>query len=129
MKIHWNLEIGIWCFQTLSGEYRNHRFISAGIIRRESEKTGWTNPSGFVSLRAMAQPESKLVTPASLAVDAVLVTAFFLYLYSLVSTHVPSRDPKMILLWGGLCSACMSAVFWLCIQMFRVVLRAQRERK
>jgi hypothetical protein len=57
----------------------------------------------------------------------VLVVAFFAYLYSVVSTHVPSTDPKMIVLWGGLCAACMSAVFWLCIQMFRVVLRAQRE--
>ena len=74
----------------------------------------------------MAQPETKHVTPVSLAVDAVLVIAFFLYLYSLVSPHVPSRDPKMILIWGGLCAACMSGVFWLCIQMFRVVLRAQR---
>jgi hypothetical protein len=75
----------------------------------------------------MSQPEQKHTSPASLAVDAVLVVAFFAYLYSVVSTHVPSTDPKMIVLWGALCAACMSAVFWLCIQMFRVVLRAQRE--
>lgn len=78
----------------------------------------------------MAQPEEKLVTPVSLLVDAILVLGFFLFLYSLVSKHVPSNDPRMILLWGGLCAACMSGVFWLCIQMFRVVLRAQlRARK
>ena len=77
----------------------------------------------------MSQPEQKHTSPASLAVDAVLVVAFFAYLYSVVSTHVPSTDPKMIILWGGLCAACMSAVFWLCIQMFRVVLRAQREAR
>jgi hypothetical protein len=80
-----------------------------------------------VSFRAMAQSENHRPTAASLAIDAVLVLAFFAVLYRLVSPHVPSNDPKMILLWGGLCSACMSGVFWICLQMFRVVLRAQRE--
>jgi hypothetical protein len=75
----------------------------------------------------MVPPDQKHTTPVSLAVDAVLLVAFFLFIYSLVSSHVPSNDPKMILLWGGLCSACMTGVFWLCIQMFRVVFRNQRE--
>ena len=75
----------------------------------------------------MPQPETKLVTPASLAVDAVLVIAFFVYMYGVVSTHVPSKDHRMVLLWGAAGSACLSAVFWLTIQMFRVVLRVQRE--
>jgi hypothetical protein len=74
----------------------------------------------------MADSEQKLVTPASLAVDAVLVIAFFAYMYSVLSTHVPSRDPHMILLWGALSSACLTGVFWLALQMFRVVYRAQR---
>ncbi len=73
----------------------------------------------------MAQSETKSVTPVSIVVDAVLVIAFFLYLYHLVAPHVPSTNPKWIMIWGGLCAACMSGVFWLCIQMFRVVLRAQ----
>lgn len=80
----------------------------------------------------MAQPETKYTTPASLLVDAILVIAFFLYLYSLVAPHVPTNEKSMTILWGGLCAACMSGVFWLCIQMFRVVLRGQiadRKRK
>jgi hypothetical protein len=77
----------------------------------------------------MAQPEKKTTTPASIAVDAVLVIAFFVFLYTIVSPHVPSNDPRMVKLWGGLTAACMSGVFWLCIQMFRVVLRAQREAR
>ncbi|MFA6961576.1 MAG: hypothetical protein WC205_12550 [Opitutaceae bacterium] len=68
----------------------------------------------------------KLTSPASLACDAVLVIAFFLYLFSLVKSHVPSNDPNMILLWGGLAAGCMSGVFWLAVQMFRVVFKAQR---
>lgn len=78
-----------------------------------------------VSFGPMAQSESKLHTPASLAVDAILVLGFFLFIYRIVAPHVPSNDKSMILLWGGLCAACMSGVFWLCVQMFRVVLRAQ----
>lgn len=74
----------------------------------------------------MSSPERKLTTPVSLAVDAVLVIAFFVYMYTVVESHVPSNDKAMVLLWGGLCSACMTAVFWLCIQMFRVTLAAQR---
>ncbi len=77
-------------------------------------------------LASMAQPETKLTSPVSLLVDAVLVVAFFVFIYTIVSPHVPSNDKSMILLWGGLCAACMTGVFWLCIQMFRVVLRAQR---
>jgi hypothetical protein len=74
----------------------------------------------------MAQSETKLTTPASLLVDAILVIAFFLFIYWLVSPHVPSNEKKYIVLWGGACAACMTGVFWLCVQMFRMVLRAQR---
>ncbi len=77
----------------------------------------------------MSQSEQKLVTPASLLVDAVLVVIFFIYMYTVVSTHVPSADPKMIFIWGALTSSCLTAVFWLALQMFRVVYRAQREAK
>ena len=77
----------------------------------------------------MSTPLGKLTSPASIAVDAVLVIAFFLYLYSLVAPHVPSRDPKMIMFFGAACAACMSGVFWLAIQMFRVVFKAQRMAK
>jgi len=78
---------------------------------------------------AMAQPAEKLTSPVSLVVDAVLVIGFFLYLYSLVSTHVPSPNPKWVMFWGAMCAACMTGVFWLCVQMFRVVLRAQLAAK
>jgi len=83
-----------------------------------------SNPD--VCFRRMSQSPQKLTSPASLAVDAVLVVAFFIFMYFMVEIHVPTNDPAMRLLWGGLSAACMAAVFWLCIQMFRVVLRAQR---
>jgi hypothetical protein len=33
----------------------------------------------------------------------------------------------MILIWGLACSSCLTAVFWLALQMFRVVAKAARE--
>jgi RsiW-degrading membrane proteinase PrsW (M82 family) len=76
----------------------------------------------------MAQPEKKsAVTPVSLIVDAILVGGFFALMFSLFRIHVPSNDPKMITLWAALAAACISGVFWLAIQMFRVVYRAQKE--
>lgn len=77
----------------------------------------------------MAQSETKLVTPVSLVVDAVLVLAFFVFIYRLVAPHVQSYDKTNILIWGGLTAACMSAVFWLALQMCRVVYRAQKAAK
>ena len=71
----------------------------------------------------------KLTSPVSLLVDAVLVVVFFIYMYSVLSTHVPSTDPKMILIWGLYTSACLTGVFWLALQMFRVTYRAQREAR
>lgn len=76
----------------------------------------------------MSQPVfPKFTSPVSLVVDAILTIAFFVFMYTVVAPHVPSNDKAMILLWGGLCSACMTGVFWLALQMFRVVLRAQRQ--
>ena len=77
----------------------------------------------------MSQQEGKSFTPVSLAVDAVLVLAFFAIIYRLVASHVPSREQFWVVFWGALTAACMSAVFWLCIQMFRVVLKAQRAKR
>jgi len=74
----------------------------------------------------MAPSEEKLVTPGTLIVDIILVGGFFIYMYTVARSHVPSNDPKMITIWGALTSACLTAVFWLAVQMFRVVFRAQR---
>jgi hypothetical protein len=74
----------------------------------------------------MSQPGEKTVTPVSLAVDAVLVAAFFAFLFTLLKSHVPSNRPSDVMIWAGLTSACMSGVFWLAVQMCRVVYRAQK---
>lgn len=77
---------------------------------------------------SMSESPQKLTSPASLLVDAILVIGFFCYIYTVISPHVPSQNAKWVLIWGGLSAACMSAVFWLALQMFRVVFRFQREQ-
>ncbi len=77
----------------------------------------------------MSQPEQKSVTPLSLAIDAVLVLGFFAYMYGVLKPHVPSTCVCYINIWAALTAACMSGTFWLCIQMFRVVYRAQHASK
>lgn len=67
----------------------------------------------------------KLTTPVGMVVDAILVLGFFLFLFTLLKSHVPSNNAASVFIWAGLTSACMSGVFWLAIQMFRVVLSAQ----
>jgi hypothetical protein len=74
----------------------------------------------------MSQPAEKLTSPASLAVDLVLVAAFFAFIFSVLKSHVPSNDPRMITLWAALATSCLTGVFWLALQMFRVVLKKQR---
>ena len=77
-------------------------------------------PFGMVPL------EEKHTTPVSLVVDLVLVIAFFAFIFSVLKSHVPSTNPKMVALWAALGTSCLTGVFWLALQMFRVVFRAHR---
>lgn len=81
---------------------------------------------GPLPFRMSQPPEPKLTSPLSLVVDFILTVGFFIYIYTVVAPHVPSHDKSMIILWGALTAACMTGVFWLALQMFRVVFRAQR---
>ena len=75
----------------------------------------------------MATPEKKPFYFLFLIVDLVLTAIAFCIFYWLVNSHVPSNDPAMIKLFGGLASACMSGVFWLALQMLKTVFVFQRE--
>ncbi len=77
----------------------------------------------------MSSPEKKPFSIVSLAIDLVLTGIAFVIFYSLVHSHVPSNDPKMVMLWGGLTAGCLSGVFWLAWQMLKVVFNFQRESR
>lgn len=73
--------------------------------------------------------EKKPFSVVTLIIDLVLTAIAFAIFYSLVHSHVPSTDPKMIMLWGGLTAGCMAGVFWLAMQMFKVVFVFQRSQR
>jgi hypothetical protein len=74
----------------------------------------------------MSSPEKKSFNVVSLIIDLVLTAIAFVIFYSLVHVHVPSTDPVMIKLWGGLTAGCMAGVFWLAWNMLKVVFKFQR---
>ncbi len=74
----------------------------------------------------MSTPEKKPFSFVSLAIDLGLTAVAFVIFFTLVKSHVPSNDPKMIILWGGLTAGCLSGVFWLAWQMLKVVFNFQR---
>ena len=74
----------------------------------------------------MSSPEKQPLNVASLVIDLVLTGIAFAIFYWLVESHVPSSDPKMVMLWGGLTAGCMAGVFWIAWNMLKVVFKFQR---
>ena len=77
----------------------------------------------------MDLPKGKPAGRATLALDAFLTLAVFVFFTWILRSHVPSNDPFFIWLWSAITASCLAALFWLALQMFRVVLRAQLEAK
>lgn len=73
----------------------------------------------------MSSSEKKPFNVVSLAIDLVLTGIAFAIFYWLVESHVPSSDPKMVMLWGGLTAGCMAGVFWIAWNMLKVVYKFQ----
>jgi hypothetical protein len=77
----------------------------------------------------MSSAKKSSYTAVSLVIDLVLSAIAFVIFYSLVQSHVPSNDPKMVMLWSGLTAGCMAGVFWLAWNMLKVVFKFQRESR
>lgn len=77
----------------------------------------------------MASSEKKPFNVVALVIDLVLTAIAFGIFYWLVNSHVPSSDPAMIKLWGGLTAGCMAGVFWIAMQMLKVVFKFQRDSR
>lgn len=76
----------------------------------------------------MAKLEVPLIKKSDLVVDVIAVGAFFLvFAFVLLPSHVPSEKPLWINVWSIGSAACMSGVFWIALNMFRVVFRYQKE--
>lgn len=77
----------------------------------------------------MSSSEKKPFNVVGLVIDLVLTAISFVIFYTLVHSHVPSSDPAMIKLWGALTAGCMAGVFWIALNMFKVVLKFQRDSR
>lgn len=63
----------------------------------------------------------------NVVVDTIITLIAFVIFFLICRPHVPSEDPFIINLWGAITGSCMTGVFWLAWQMFRVTLRGQRD--
>lgn len=61
--------------------------------------------------------------------DTVLTLVAFGIFFLLCRSHVPSDDRVVINIWGAITASCLTGVFFLALQMFKVTLRGQRERQ
>lgn len=77
----------------------------------------------------MASPEKKSFSVVSLIIDLVLTALAFCLFYWMVNSHVPSNDPKMVLFFGASAAGCMAGVFWLALQMLKLVYKFQRANR
>jgi hypothetical protein len=77
----------------------------------------------------MSSPEKKPFNLVGLIIDLALTAGSFVIFYALVHSHVPSSDPLMIKVWGGLTAGCMAGVFWIAWQMLKVVFQFQRDSR
>ena len=74
--------------------------------------------------------EQPLISRTGLLIDAILSIAFFLFMTYVLMPHVPSEDPTTVKIVAGMTSFCMTGVFWLAANMFRVTyVDFQRTRK
>ena len=64
--------------------------------------------------------EQPLISKIGLLVDAILSIAFFLFMTYVLMPHVPSEDPTTVKIVAAMTSFCMTGVFWLAANMFRV---------
>ena len=76
-----------------------------------------------------APMEQKHVTPVTIATDLVLISVFFYFMFGWVKTHVASNDPKFVIFFGASTALCVTGVFWMAIQMFRVVYAGEKRLK
>ena len=76
------------------------------------------------------QTEDKpLVSKTGIVVNLILSIAFFAFMFWVLMPHVPSYDPNAVYIVAGMTSFCMTGVFWIAANMFRVTLVDYQRRK
>jgi hypothetical protein len=61
-----------------------------------------------------------LVSKIGVVVDLILSVLFFLFMREVLVPHVPSQDPTAVVVVSSMTAFCMTGVFWIAANMFRV---------
>ena len=79
----------------------------------------------------MDNMKPKLITKQAIVIDAILTVVFFVWITSILMKHVPWQEAgeQAVLLGAAYCGACLSGVFWLALNLFRVTLADQMLQK
>ena len=64
--------------------------------------------------------DKPLISFYGLIFGTLLSIAFFFFMTYVLMPHVPSEDPTTVKIVAGMTSFCMTGVFWLAANMFRV---------
>ena len=64
--------------------------------------------------------DKPLISKFGLITDALLSVIFFFFMTYMLMPHVPSEDSTAVLIIASMTSFCMTGVFWLAANMFRV---------
>ena len=76
------------------------------------------------------EEEKPLVSRFGKITDFILSVIFFLFMWlSVLKPHVPSEDPMVVNYIAAMTAFCMTGVFWLAANMFRVTLVDFQRRK
>lgn len=62
-----------------------------------------------------------LITNKGIIIDASLAFIWFLFFSWLLRAFVPVRTEPALTIWAVLAASCLTALFWLAINMFRIV--------
>jgi membrane glycosyltransferase len=63
-----------------------------------------------------------------IALDLLITLVVFVAMIFVLRSHVPSETPAIVLAVSAFTSACLTALFWLAMQMFKAVFSHQREK-
>ena len=73
--------------------------------------------------------EKKFITKKSLIFDTFLSALFFIYMTDVCAAHAPAQTVKMQYLVGAFTAICLTGVFWMAVQFFRVTIVDQLNRR
>ncbi len=75
------------------------------------------------------EPAPKLIKPWEVVLDLVLAAGFFVFITSILLGHSPATDPLVRYATAGFTGFCLTGVFWMAVQLFRVTLADQLIRR